>query len=110
MSVMPGRAACWLLVLAAMGGASPAGAQGTLSTQGLGYPPGQLSTQAKTMGGAIGEADPLSPLNPAATGLLPTAILMMQAEPEYRVVHVGNQTQRTSVSRFPVFLGALPLG
>lgn len=90
--------------------ASLAGAQSNLSTQGLGYPPGQLSTQAKTMGGSVGEADALSPLNPAATGLLATAILMMQAEPEYRVVRVGNQSQRTSVSRFPVFLGALPLG
>lgn len=34
-------------------------AQGTLSTQGLGFPPGQLSTAARTMGGATGEADPL---------------------------------------------------
>lgn len=85
-------------------------AQGNLSVQGLGYPPGQLSTQAKSMGGATGEADPLSPLNPAATGLVSTAILMMQAEPEYRKVTVGDITQSTSVSRFPVFLGALPLG
>ena len=110
MSPMPGRVVGGLLFLAALGGASRAGAQGNLSTQGLGYPPGQLSTQAKTMGGAVGEADPMSPLNPAAIGLLPNAILMMQAEPEYRVVRVGNQTQRTSVSRFPVFLGALPIG
>ena len=85
-------------------------AQSNLSTQGLGFPPGQLSTQAKTMGGAIGEADALSPLNPAATGLLSTAILMFQAEPEYRSVKVGGVSQKTSVSRFPVFVGALPLG
>lgn len=110
MNVMHRRLVGALLLLAALGGPAVAEAQSNLSTQGLGYPPGQLSTQAKTMGGAIGEADPMSPLNPAATGLLPTAILMMQAEPEYRVVRVGNQTQRTSVSRFPVFLGALPLG
>ena len=85
-------------------------AQGNLSVQGLGYPPGQLSTQAKSMGGATGEADPLSPLNPAATGLVSTAILMMQAEPEYRKVTIGTVTQSTSVSRFPVFVGVLPLG
>jgi hypothetical protein len=85
-------------------------AQGNLSVQGLGYPPGQLSTQAKSMGGATGEADPLSPLNPAATGLISTAILMMQAEPEYRKVRIGDVTQSTSISRFPVFVGALPLG
>ena len=86
------------------------GAQGTLSTQGLGFPPGQLSTAARSMGGAIGEADPYSPLNPAAIGMLTSAIVMMQAEPEYRKVQVGSVTQRTSVSRFPLFQGALPLG
>jgi hypothetical protein len=104
------RATFAALVVAALGSASEGLAQGTLSTQGLGFPPGQLSTQAITMGGAIGEADPLSPLNPAATGLLTTAIILMQAEPEYRTSRIGNQTQRTSVARFPLFLGALPLG
>ena len=103
-------AACACLLLCAASSASSASAQSTLSTQGLGFPPGQLSTQAKTMGGAIGEADPLSALNPAATGLLSSAILMIQAEPEYRSLRVGNRTERTSVSRFPLFLGALPLG
>ena len=47
---------------------SRAAAQGTLSTQGLGYPPGQLSTPASSMGGAIGEIDPFSPINPASLG------------------------------------------
>jgi hypothetical protein len=89
---------------------STARAQGTLSTQGLGFPPGQLSTAARSMGGSIGEADPLSALNPAAVGLLTTAIVMMQAEPEYRQVRVGSRMQRSSVSRFPLFLGGLPLG
>jgi hypothetical protein len=100
-----------VLCLALVGGSvSMASAQSNLSTQGLGFPPGQLSTHARTMGGSIGEADPLSALNPAAIGLLPSSILMLQAEPEYRVVTVGSQKQRTSVSRFPLFLGALPLG
>lgn len=99
-----------LLALLVFGGAPTALAQGTLSTQGLGFPPGQLSTQARTMGGAIGEADPLSPLNPSAIGFLRDAIVLMQVEPEYRVLHFGTQTQRTSVSRFPLFMGALPLG
>ena len=89
---------------------SVASAQGTLSTQGLGYPPGQLSTHAKTMGGSSGEIDAASPLNPASISLIPAAILMMQAEPEYRTLRVGTQKQKTSVSRFPVFMGALPLG
>jgi hypothetical protein len=85
-------------------------AQGTLSTQGLGFPPGQLSTAARAMGGAVGEADPYSPLNPAALGVLGSAIVMMQAEPEYRTVRVGSVSQRTTIARFPLFQGALPLG
>lgn len=85
-------------------------AQGTLSTQGLGFPPGQLSTAARLMGGAIGEVDPLSPLNPASIGLLTGAIVMMQSEPEYRQIQIDGRVQRTSVARFPLFMGALALG
>lgn len=87
-----------------------AGAQGTLSTQGLGYPPGQLSTPARTMGGATGEVDPLSALNPAALALLRNPIIYMQAEPEFRTLEIGSESQRTSVARFPLFVGALSLG
>jgi hypothetical protein len=87
-----------------------ASAQGTLSTQGLGFPPGQLSTPATSMGGAIGEADPMSPLNPAAIGLVGFPILYMQAEPEFRTMTVGDRKERTSVARFPVFIAILPLG
>ena len=90
--------------------AATAHAQGTLSTQGLGFPTGQLSTISRTMGGASGELDPLSPLNPASLALLRNAIIYMQADPEFRTLQVGAQTQRTSVARFPVFLGALSLG
>lgn len=85
-------------------------AQGTLSTQGLGYPPGQLSTSAGSMGGAIGEIDPFSPLNPAAIGLATTPIVFLQAEPEYRALRIGSDLLRSSVTRFPVFLGVMPLG
>jgi hypothetical protein len=91
-------------------GVAPALAQGNLSTQGLGFPPGQLSTKALSMGGANGEADPLSPLNPAALSLLLTAMIAIQAEPEFREVKIGGKTQRTSVSRFPLFLGSMPVG
>lgn len=93
-----------------LGDATVALAQGNLSTQGLGFPPGQLSTQARTMGGANGEADPLSPLNPAAIGYMLGAIVVMQAEPEYRELRIGDRTQRTSVARFPLFHGGLALG
>lgn len=84
--------------------------QGTLSTQGLGYPPGQLSTAAITMGGASGEADPYSALNPASISLLLTPIVFMQAEPEFRRVRIDGRDQKSSVSRFPLFMGSLPLG
>ena len=85
-------------------------AQGTLSTQGLGFPPGQLSTPAILMGGSIGEIDPFSPLNPASIGFLTTPIIWFQAEPEYRQITVGAKTERTSVARFPLFQGSMPLG
>ncbi|HET9455330.1 MAG TPA: hypothetical protein VFO66_13680 [Gemmatimonadaceae bacterium] len=90
--------------------AGAAAAQGTLSTQGLGYPPGQLSTPARTMGGSTGEVDPLSALNPAALALLRNPIIFMQAEPEFRTLQIGAESQRTSVARFPLFVGALSLG
>ena len=98
------------LVLSLLAVPALANAQGTLSTQGLGFPPGQLSTAARAMGGSIGDADPYSPLNPAALGILTSAIVMMQAEPEYRSVRVGATSHRTSIARFPLFQGALPLG
>lgn len=85
-------------------------AQGTISTQGLGFPPGQLSTRARTMGGAVGEADPLSPLNPASLILLLSPIVAFQAEPEHRALTLGSERITSSISRFPLFMGALPLG
>ena len=89
---------------------SPLAAQGTLSTQGLGFPPGQLGTRALSMGGSIGEADPWSPLNPAAVGMLLTSLITMQVEPEYRQLKVGSATQNTSIVRFPQFMGSMPVG
>src|SRR5262249_17499510 len=69
--------------------------QGNISVQGLGYAPGQLSTPAVSMGGGIGEIDPLSPLNPASIALATTPMVYMQAEPEYRTLHLGGQTFRS---------------
>ena len=85
-------------------------AQGTVSTQGLGYPPGHLSTPAGTMGGSIAEVDPYSALNPATISLLQTPIIFMQAEPEFRNVRIDGRSQKSSVARFPMFMGSLPLG
>lgn len=97
-----------MLVALALAPALPA--QGTLSTQGLGFPPGQLSTRARTMGGSVGEADALSPLNPSSLILLLTPIVAVQADPEHREVMFGTERITSSISRFPLFMGALPLG
>src|SRR5262245_55395212 len=64
--------------ISALAFASSAAAQGNLSTQGLGFPPGQLSTKAASMGGSIGESDASSPLNPASIGLLLGTMIAMQ--------------------------------
>jgi len=61
-------------------------AQSNLSSQGFGFPTGQLSARAYGAGGALGEMDPLSPVNPASLGLLPSRILFLQMEPEFRTV------------------------
>ena len=98
-------ASCAGLILA-----GPAGAQGTLSTQGYGYAPGEFSTRARGTAGAIGEFDALSPLNPAALAELGRSALYLQYDPEFRTTKVpGNQTN-TSVFRFPVFAAILAFG
>ncbi|MDE3128235.1 MAG: hypothetical protein KGL38_09510 [Gemmatimonadota bacterium] len=101
----------WGLALAALLALAPfAGAQGTLSVQGLGYPPGQLSARAMGTGGALGEFDPTSTVNPAALLEFGSAALTMQMAPEFRHVSDGGKSANSSTQRFPIFVGALPLG
>ena len=54
-----------LVVLAALHAPAALSAQGTLSTQGFGYPTGQNSTRSLGAAGALAENDPLSVTNPA---------------------------------------------
>lgn len=83
-------------------------AQGTLSTQGFGYPPGQLSARAQGSGGSIAEIDPLSPVNPAALAGWERSGAYFQYSPEYRrVLGTGDANERSVVSRFPVIAAAL---
>ena len=96
--------------IAAMAAAQPLGAQANLSGQGLGFPTGQLSTRAEGTGGAIGETDPLSLVNPAAISFIGTTTLFFQIEPEYRRVNVGSATDKTTTARYPLFAAVLPLG
>lgn len=90
-------------------GASTAGAQGNLSTQGFGYPPGQLSTTAMSLGGGAGELDPASPLNPATAALWGATVLFMQYEPELRTVNASGASSRTTTARFPLVGISIPL-
>jgi hypothetical protein len=84
-------------------------AQGALSMQGYGYPPGQFSTAVFGSGGAFGEFDPQSPINPAALGLWRTTTLFGQYQPELRRVSGGDLSTSTVTSRFPLFGGIMPL-
>jgi hypothetical protein len=85
-------------------------AQSNLSGQGFGFPSGQFSTRAQGTGGAVGEIDPFSPINPAMIAAFPSRILFFQMEPEYRSVSTNNGTERTTTARYPVVFGAMPIG
>ncbi len=86
-----------------------ASGQANLSAQGFGYSPGQFSSRAQATGAAVGEMDPLSPINPAAIAVFPSRILYFQADPEFRTVTTANGTDRTSIARYPVVFGAMPV-
>ncbi|MEX1187099.1 MAG: hypothetical protein WEA80_10960 [Gemmatimonadaceae bacterium] len=90
--------------------ASGAGAQGNLSTQGFGYPPGQLSTTAMSLGGGPAEIDPNSAVNPAAAALWGATVMFMQYEPEVRTVKRLEASSRTTTARFPMVGMSLTLG
>jgi hypothetical protein len=90
--------------------AAEARAQGTLADQGFGYPPGQLSTRALGTAGALGENDPVSPINPAALGDWGRGGLFFQYAPEFTQVTVGGNTDRTTSTRFPLVAAAVHLG
>jgi hypothetical protein len=98
-------------IVAAMAAiASSASGQGTLSSQGFGYPPGQLSTRAVGTGGGISLFDPQSPLNPAAISASANPALFLQYEPEFRTVSGADTSDRARLSRFPVVVAVLPVG
>lgn len=88
---------------------SAAHAQGNLSTLGFGYPAGLLSSRALGTGGAIGEIDPLSASNPASILSFGGSALYFQLEPEYRTLHVGSATEKTTTARYPLVAAAIPI-
>lgn len=85
-------------------------AQGNLSTQGFGYPQGELTTRALSFGGAIGEIDPAGPLNPAAIGRLASRTVVFQIEPEFRTLTTAGGVDRTTTARYPVVFVGVPFG
>jgi hypothetical protein len=84
-------------------------AQGTLSTQGFGYPTGQMSARTLGTGGALAEIDPLSATNPAAVIGLGASALYFQAEPEYRTISLGSASEHSTIARYPLVAGGIPL-
>jgi hypothetical protein len=89
---------------------SGAFAQGTLSTQGFGYPPGQLSSRVLGTGGGLTEFDIDTPINPAAIGLSGEPRLYLQYEPEFRKLSNGSSASNTTTSRFPLVSVLVPAG
>jgi hypothetical protein len=90
--------------------ASPLAAQGTLSTQGFGYHPGQISTRARATGGALGEFDPISALNPAALAWWERSGVVLEYAPEFRSVTTEGTRETATVARFPLSGAALAIG
>ncbi|HEU4640927.1 MAG TPA: hypothetical protein VFS44_00640 [Gemmatimonadaceae bacterium] len=105
---MTHRLAFAFLLLALAAGT--ARAQGTLSTQGFGYPPGESSTRSASMGGALSETDALSPFNPAALANWGRSGVYLQYSPEYRRVSGESGQDKTMTARFPLAEGALTVG
>lgn len=89
--------------------ASHAGAQGSISMQGFGYPIGGLSTRASGTAGAIADFDLLTPRNPASLTGFQRSVLLIQAEPEHRSLTLGSIKENTSVQRIPLLMMGLRL-
>jgi hypothetical protein len=84
-------------------------AQSNVSTQGFGYPPGQLSTSSLGSAGATSEFDPMSALNPAAVADWGRAGLHFQTDPEFRTVSSPGGIDHTTTIRFPLLVAGLPI-
>jgi len=113
-SILAGRARAAAipatLVLLAAVAVRPLPAQGTVASQGFGYPTAQLGVRAAATVGAFTEFDETTPLNPAALLGWRNAGVHFQYEPEFRTTEAGGSTIRTAVNRVPVVLAALPVG
>ena len=89
---------------------APIMAQGTISTQGFGYPTGSLSTRAEAAGGGFAEFDFNSPRNPSSMLAWGRGGVYFQYEPEFRTVTAGPETDNTMTARFPIWMAGMQLG
>ena len=96
-------------LIVACGTARAMAAQGALSGLGFGYPVGGVSTRAAATGGAFGEFDLLSPLNPASLGGITRTVITAQTEPEFRRVRAGSANEKTTAQRIPLLMLAFPV-
>jgi hypothetical protein len=103
------RGAVVIAVLGAFALAGRAGAQGSLSGMGFGYPTGQLSTRALGIGGSSGELDPVTPRNPAALSSWGRSGLHLQYDPEYKRVSGAGGVDKTLEARFPLIAAGLQI-
>ncbi|HEX5576810.1 MAG TPA: hypothetical protein VFX40_00480, partial [Gemmatimonadaceae bacterium] len=97
----------WFALIA---GLVPAGldAQGALSTQGFGYPTGEISTRVRSTGGGLGQFDPDTPLNPAALATSSDPRMFLQYEPEFRRLSRGDAVSNTLTARFSLAAASVP--
>lgn len=100
-------------IIAALGVAAIAGsaaAQGTLSTQGFGYPSGGLSAKVIAGGGGFAEFDATSTRNPASLLGWGRSGLYFQYDPEFRSIDAGSKKESTVTARFPLIAAGFPIG
>ena len=85
-------------------------AQGTLSTQGFGYPTGEMSTRAIGAGGATADFDAFSSTNPASIAAASGSLLYVQVEPEFRQLTNDNGgSQKNTIARHPLASFVIPI-
>jgi hypothetical protein len=96
-----------VLALVGLGRPASVAAQGALSAQGFGYPPGGLSARAIGAAGATGEFDLLSALNPAAINDIGSGIVSVQGQPEFRTLRIGEAQERSRLQRVPLVAAGL---
>ncbi len=87
-----------------------ASAQGTISTQGFGYPAGGVSTRSAAGGGAFAEFDYVSSRNPSGVLGWGRGGLYFQYDPEFRSVSTGSRSDNTVTARFPLVAASIQAG